>query len=124
MKFGEFTARLALSTETIFVKIEGEHGDSNINPFGAISDALRDYEISIISTRDGEIRVTLEKRSGQMNKNVQKLLEPDLPIIPIVNIEIVADDSFNNQLGHLGYAEFAELLAANGWCLKMLNRKL
>ena len=63
MKFGEFTARLALSTESIFVRIEGEHGDSSINPFGAISDALQDYEISIISTRDGKIRVTLEKEA-------------------------------------------------------------
>ncbi len=61
-----------------------------------------------------------------MNDNVKKLLEPikespDLPIVPIVDIKIAADDSFNNQLGH---AEFMKLLAANGWGLKMLTLKI
>lgn len=64
MKFGEFTALLSQNIETICVKIEGEPGDSSINPFGSISDALQDYDISIISTYHEFIRLTLKKGAG------------------------------------------------------------
>lgn len=61
MKFGEFTALLSPNLEAIIVKIEDEPGDSSINPFGAISTALRDYDISLISTYDRNIRLTPKK---------------------------------------------------------------
>lgn len=65
MKFGEFTARLSPYIETICVKIEGEPGDSSINPFGTISDALQDYDVMKISIGDDEICLTLKKEAGE-----------------------------------------------------------
>lgn len=66
MKFGEFTALLSSSTETICVKIEGEPGYySIINPFGAISAALQDYDILEISAGDEVIHLTLKKGAGE-----------------------------------------------------------
>lgn len=66
MKFGEFTALLSSSTETIGVKIEDEPGYySSINPFGAISAALQDYEILEISAGDEVIHLTLKKGAGE-----------------------------------------------------------
>ena len=64
MKFGEFTALLSQNSETICVKIEGEPGDSSINPFGSISDALQDYDILEISAGDEVIHLTLKKGAG------------------------------------------------------------
>lgn len=50
-----------------------------------------------------------------MNDNVKKLLElikenPDVPIVPMVDSEVVADDSYNNWLGHWGHAEVSAYL--------------
>lgn len=64
MKFGEFTALVPRHIETIFVKVEGEPGSSYINPFGAISFALQDHDISVISTYNGFICLTLKKGAG------------------------------------------------------------
>lgn len=66
MKFGEFTALLSKTTETIGVKIEGEPGYySSINPFGAISTALLDYDILEISAGDEVIHLTLKTEVGK-----------------------------------------------------------
>lgn len=64
MKFGEFTALLALNTETIYVEIEDEPGTSRIYPFGEISTALQDYDILEISAGDEVIHLTLKKGAG------------------------------------------------------------
>jgi len=50
-----------------------------------------------------------------MNENVKKLLElieenPDLPIVPMVDGDVVVDDTFCNWLGHWGRAEVTEYL--------------
>lgn len=65
MKFGEFTALLSPTLETICVKIEGEPGDSSINPFGAISVALQDYDVMKITIGDDEICLTLKEGAGE-----------------------------------------------------------
>lgn len=48
-----------------------------------------------------------------MNENVKRLLElikenPDLPIVPLVDSDVVADDSCNSWLGEWGRAEVTE----------------
>lgn len=50
-----------------------------------------------------------------MNENVKKLLElieenPDLPIVPMVDSEVVADDCCTYWMGHWGHCEVSEYL--------------
>lgn len=50
-----------------------------------------------------------------MNENVQKLLElikehPDLPIVPMVDSEVVADDYCSYWMGHWGHCQVSEYL--------------
>lgn len=45
--------------------------------------------------------------------NTEKLLQlikdhPDLPVVPMVDAEVVADDTYQNWLGHWGQAEVTE----------------
>lgn len=49
-----------------------------------------------------------------MNENVKRFLaliikNPDLPIVPIVDSDVVPDDSCQNWLGHLGRCEVANV---------------
>lgn len=53
-----------------------------------------------------------------MNENGKKLLElikeyPDLPIVPMVASEVVADDCFSYWMGHWGRCEVTEYLIGN-----------